>query len=287
MGIFYSILHHLTGWVNFMQRRPVNEVLEWLRENDLIEYFSNFVEHGWDQLAVIAEMTENDIEMCIQKPGHKVKLKRAIAVLKGNQSIIPKHVMDKNSDQNSMKTGGTDCPYVYGSTEEISNQDSRRIATTERQNASSSDNSHQDSKRTGTKESIVSSSQTYSNQSEDTQSSTHSLHVSQSCSPGDSKSSTTQSQFDTDIKHAVESVDVINMDIPNRPEGPISIPVVNQNYDVEDHDHGKMVPCVDDQNSDIDMETTCDLETSISDGTDNSETETDTNRALEDTVGLG
>ena len=35
------------------------------------------------------------------------------------------------------------------------------------------------------------------------------------------------------------------------------------------------------------METACDPQTSISDGTDNSETETDTNRALEDTVGLG
>ena len=271
--------------MTFKQRRTVDKVEEWLRANDMIEYFPNFVEHGWDKLAVIAEMTEKDIEMCIQKQGHKVKLKKAIAVLRDNHKIDSNQGMDKKCYQISKMTASAECPNA--STEELSNRDSSLTANTECPNASRGQNSHQDSKGTSVTESMLSSGQTYSNKSEDTQVSIDSLHLPQSCSPGDSKSSTTQSQFDTDIKHAVESVDVINMDIPNNFEGPISIPVVNQNYDVEDHDHGKIVPCVDDQNSDTDMETACHLETSISDGMDNSETETDTNRALEDTNGLG
>ena len=211
-----------------MQKRTVDEVEEWLRVNDMIEYF---VEHGWDKLAVIAEMTEKDIEMCIQKPGHKVKLKKAIAVLRDNHKIDSNQGMDKKYYQISKMTANTECS-----------------------NPSSGENSHQDSKRTSVTESMLSSGQTYSNKSEDTQSSIHSLHVSKSCSHGGSKSSTTKSQLDPDIKHAIESVDVINMDIPNKPEGPISIPDANQNCDKDDHDHGQIVPCVDDQNSDINME---------------------------------
>lgn len=79
MGNFYSVLHYIFNWKIEKQKQPVDEVAEWLRKNDLEEYFPKFVEYGWDHLSVISEMTESDIEMCIQKPGHKVKLKRAIS----------------------------------------------------------------------------------------------------------------------------------------------------------------------------------------------------------------
>ena len=256
-----------------MQRRQVDEVEGWLRVNDMIEYFPNFVEHGWDKLAVIAEMTEKDIEKCIQKPGHKVKFRSALNFLKGNQPIIPKRGIDTESNQDSFKTENTEC--LNASVEEDFSKErkkpSQNKSKKERKKATAQ--KKQRKKLKFNTEHMLSSIQTNSNKSEDTQASIDSVHRSKSCSTGGSGSSTTQSQLDTDIKHAIESVDDINMDIPHNPEGPI---------DVEDHDHGEIVPCVDDQNSDIDMEITCDLETSISDGTDNSKIGNESNKALAD-----
>ena len=265
-------MHRLTDWVTFMQRRQVDEVEGWLRVNDLIEYFPNFMKHGWDRLAVIAEMTEKDIEKCIQKPGHKVKFKRALNVLKVNQPIIPKHGMDTESDQDSVKTGNTECSNA--SVEEDFNKERKKTSQNKSKKArkKATAQKNQRKKHKFNTEHMLSSIQTNSIKSEDTHASIDSVHRSKSCSTGGSGSSTTQSQLDTDIKHANESVDAIIMDIPHNPEGSI---------DVEDNDHGEIVPCVDVQNSDIDMEITGDIET-ISGGTDNSEIGNESNEALAD-----
>ena len=53
-------------------------VADWLIKNDLGEYVEKFEEYGWDDKSLLNKMTEIDILMCIQKPGHKVKFKTAL-----------------------------------------------------------------------------------------------------------------------------------------------------------------------------------------------------------------
>lgn len=65
----------------------MDRVSEWMREHDLEVYIEKFEEQGWDTLPVLLEMTESDIEMCIQKPGHKAKFKRALRYLKSDMDI--------------------------------------------------------------------------------------------------------------------------------------------------------------------------------------------------------
>ena len=56
----------------------MDRVADWLIQADLGRYASKFEEYGWDDKSLLYKMTENDIEMCIQKPGHKVKFKTAL-----------------------------------------------------------------------------------------------------------------------------------------------------------------------------------------------------------------
>ena len=56
----------------------MDHVADWLIKNDLARYASKFEEYGWDDKSLLYKMTENDIEMCVQKPGHKVKFKTAL-----------------------------------------------------------------------------------------------------------------------------------------------------------------------------------------------------------------
>ena len=56
----------------------MDRVADWLIRNGLGRYASKFEECGWDDKSLLYKMTENDIELCIQKPGHKVKFKTAL-----------------------------------------------------------------------------------------------------------------------------------------------------------------------------------------------------------------
>lgn len=56
----------------------MEEVSRWLIENGLEEYCKAFKDNGWDELSLLSDMNDEDIEMCIQKRGHIVKLKRAL-----------------------------------------------------------------------------------------------------------------------------------------------------------------------------------------------------------------
>ena len=56
----------------------MDRVADWLMRNNLGKYASKFKKYGWDDKSLLYKMTEADIEMCIQKPGHKVKFKTAI-----------------------------------------------------------------------------------------------------------------------------------------------------------------------------------------------------------------
>ena len=67
----------------------MKEVRTWLNKNGLGEYTSKFEEFGWDDITLLEEMTDEHIEACITKPGHKVRFKKAIARLTSGRSNFP------------------------------------------------------------------------------------------------------------------------------------------------------------------------------------------------------
>ena len=92
MDLFVSTIRYAFSWLLHKPERPMHDVAEWLKENDLHQYITKFEEYGWDKLSVLSEMTEGDIEMCIQKPGHKAAFKRALKNLRlklDNPSSVP------------------------------------------------------------------------------------------------------------------------------------------------------------------------------------------------------
>ena len=58
-----------------------SEVNIWLNDNGLGEYTERFKEKGWDEISLLLEMTDSQIDTCIQKPGHVVKFKKALESL--------------------------------------------------------------------------------------------------------------------------------------------------------------------------------------------------------------
>ena len=50
----------------------------WLQRNGLGQYFSNFKDDGWDILDVFTDMDEQDIQQCIDRPGHRKKFQLAL-----------------------------------------------------------------------------------------------------------------------------------------------------------------------------------------------------------------
>ena len=115
MGLFLSIINQTFGWLTHKKECPMDRVAQWLRENDLEVYIQKFEEYGWDKLSVLLEMTEMDIEMCIQKPGHKAKFKRALRYLKcelDNPSVAYQTGMHERSDQEAMKAAIADVTLI-------------------------------------------------------------------------------------------------------------------------------------------------------------------------------
>ena len=78
MDSFVSTTRNAVDWLLRKPERSMHKVAEWLKENDLGQYIAKFEEYGWDELSVLSDMTLGDIAMCIQKPGHKAKFKRAL-----------------------------------------------------------------------------------------------------------------------------------------------------------------------------------------------------------------
>ena len=56
----------------------MEEVRNWLRGFGLEDYADKFEEDGWDKLAVLFHITEEDLENCIQKPGHRKRFHLAL-----------------------------------------------------------------------------------------------------------------------------------------------------------------------------------------------------------------
>jgi len=65
-------------------------VQKWLNELTLSEYYSSFVENGFDDMTVVKEMNEKDLtDMGISKPGHRKKIVMSIEKMKSGSSSIP------------------------------------------------------------------------------------------------------------------------------------------------------------------------------------------------------
>ena len=62
-------------------------------------YVTKFEEYGWDDKSLLSEMTDGDIEMCIPKPGHKAKFKRALRRELHNPSVASQTDMHTEYDQ--------------------------------------------------------------------------------------------------------------------------------------------------------------------------------------------
>ena len=56
----------------------MDRLKDWLKRHNLKKYICKFEEYGWDDISLLYDMTETDIETCIQKPGHKAKFKKAL-----------------------------------------------------------------------------------------------------------------------------------------------------------------------------------------------------------------
>ena len=82
------------------------EVQAWLRDKGLEEHASKFQEHGWDDISLLQEMTDDDIEMCIKKRGHRVKFKKERVSLISNTDHEC-HAR-KKSNKEQLRIG--DCP---------------------------------------------------------------------------------------------------------------------------------------------------------------------------------
>ena len=64
-----------------VKKADSSEVNIWLNDNGLGEYSDKFKEKGWDEISLLLEMSDGQIEMCIPKPGHVVKFKKALESL--------------------------------------------------------------------------------------------------------------------------------------------------------------------------------------------------------------
>ena len=56
----------------------MEEVRNWLRGFGLEDYAEKFQEDGWDKLAVLFHITDEDLENCILKPGHRKRFHLAL-----------------------------------------------------------------------------------------------------------------------------------------------------------------------------------------------------------------
>ena len=111
MDSFLNTLRNTFGWLLHKRERPIHRVLDWLKDNDLEEYFTKFEVYGWDKLSVLPDMTDSDIEMCIHKPGHKAKFKRALTNLKcklDKPSGVPRPYGQNTAYQETVETAITE-----------------------------------------------------------------------------------------------------------------------------------------------------------------------------------
>ena len=65
----------------------MEDVKLWLRSNGLGQYWHKFEEHGWEELSLLAEMSDVELGMCITKPGHRAKFRKALRTLTSTSAI--------------------------------------------------------------------------------------------------------------------------------------------------------------------------------------------------------
>ena len=84
----------------------MEDVKAWLSSNGLGEYWQNFEEHGWDELSLLAKMSDEEIVACIKKAGHRAKFREAIksltyanAVSHSAESGCKRHAVERQRER--------------------------------------------------------------------------------------------------------------------------------------------------------------------------------------------
>ncbi|GET62903.1 chromatin-associated protein [Rhizophagus irregularis DAOM 181602=DAOM 197198] len=65
------------------------QVRDFLKKCNLLEYYDRFISEGFDQLQSLLDVTEADLIAMDVKRGHRRRLQREIATIKGIPSNIP------------------------------------------------------------------------------------------------------------------------------------------------------------------------------------------------------
>ena len=107
----------------------------WLSSNGLGVYWQNFEEHGWDELSLLTEMSDDDLEMCITKRGHRAKFRKALCSLSkapGNSGNTLTHSPVKDHADNADEVGRV-------STEDVNHATLLATATEAAENLSATD----------------------------------------------------------------------------------------------------------------------------------------------------
>ena len=82
----------------------MDHLAAWLTENNLEIYVPKFKEYGWDDKLLLFEMADSDIELCIQKPGHRARFKKALRREMVNPSVTTQTDMEMELIQEKEQT---------------------------------------------------------------------------------------------------------------------------------------------------------------------------------------
>ena len=86
----------------------MEDVTIWLCEHDLGDYCHKFEEHGWDELSLLAEMSDVQLEKCIKKEGHRAKFRKAL------RKLTSASVISGVSANPSPVSSLTEIPWEFG-----------------------------------------------------------------------------------------------------------------------------------------------------------------------------
>ncbi|CAJ0647567.1 19335_t:CDS:2 [Entrophospora sp. SA101] len=71
------------------------QVLEFLRQCDLLEYYDRLISEGFDQMRSLFDITEMDLIAMNVKRGHRRRIQREIATMKGIPTSQPLHIQSE------------------------------------------------------------------------------------------------------------------------------------------------------------------------------------------------
>ncbi|RHZ55444.1 hypothetical protein Glove_415g25 [Diversispora epigaea] len=131
------------------------QIRDFLNKCNLLEYYDKFIEEGFDQLQSLLDVTEADLIAMGAKRGHRRRLQREIATLKGIPPNVPFYIQHGHETLNSPIYTNNIMPSVsqdvsnthYASSSSSSSSYSANVSasTEQQQNVISSNDSQNDS----------------------------------------------------------------------------------------------------------------------------------------------